>query len=237
MAVVQTGDQVDRGDDDRAVVDLFVRLAEAANAAGGQVISLVGNHEVMNVEQRFDYVSEGGFRGFVGVPGADARNPRIGAVPEASRARAAAFLPGGPYARVLAKRPVAVLMGSTVFVHGGLSPKHVRYGVDKINGEMSSWMQGETPRAPAIGLSEDAPTWLRRYSAAPDQDDCKVLDKTLGMIGAKRMVMGHTVQRGGITSACAEQAWRIDVGMSSSYGGSPQVLIIEGDKVSIARSP
>src|SRR5688572_25363601 len=45
LVVVQTGDQIDRGDDDRAILDLFERLAVDAKQAGGEVISLVGNHE------------------------------------------------------------------------------------------------------------------------------------------------------------------------------------------------
>jgi hypothetical protein len=42
----------------------------------------------------------------------------------------------------------------------------------------------------------------------------------LALIGAKRMVVGHTVQRGGISPACAEQAWRIDVGLPGYTGES-----------------
>jgi hypothetical protein len=231
LMVVQTGDQLDRGDGERAIVDLFDRLADEARAAGGAVLSLDGNHELMNVALDFRYVTEGGFKDFGGGTGAGSGDPRLAALPEPSKARAAAFSPGAPYAKKLAKRPIIAVVGDTVFVHGGVLPKHVRYGIDRMVREVQAWMNGDAPAAPSIVTSEDGPVWARRYSAAPDQGDCKVLRETLEMMQAKRMVVGHTVQRGGISAACGEQVWRIDVGMSKFYGGKPEVLEIAGDKV------
>lgn len=231
LVVVQTGDQLDRGDGERAILDLLDRLGEEAKQQGGAVIALNGNHEVMNVQLDFRYVTAGGFKDFAGVPGALTGDPLISSLPEAQRARAAAFLPGAPYAKRLAKRPVIALVGDTVFVHGGVLPKHLRYGVPRINREVSAWMEGTASSPPAIVVAEDGPIWSRRYSAAPNTEDCKVLAETLAMIPAKRMVMGHTPQPAGISSACGETAWRIDVGMSHHYGGKPAVLEIAGDKV------
>src|SRR6187551_1519251 len=48
LVVVQTGDQLDRGDDEPQILDLFQRLRTEAAAAGGAVHVLNGNHEVMN---------------------------------------------------------------------------------------------------------------------------------------------------------------------------------------------
>lgn len=229
--VVQTGDQLDRGDGERAILDLLERLAGEAKAAGGAVIALNGNHEVMNVALDFRYVTERGFQDWSGVAGANPGEPRLAQLPEPARARGAAFLPGGPYARKLAQRSTIAIVGDTVFVHGGVLPKHVKYGLARINREISAWMNGDAPSAPAIATSEDGPIWTRRYSAAPDSRDCAVLGEALAAIGAKRMVVGHTVQREGITSGCGEKVWRIDVGLSSTYGGTPAALEIRGDTV------
>jgi hypothetical protein len=38
------------------------------------------------------------------------------------------------------------------------------------------------------------------------------------------MVVGHTVQDHGITSACDGTLWRIDVGLAKHYGGPIEVL-------------
>jgi hypothetical protein len=231
MMVVQTGDQLDRGDGERAILDLFDRLADEAKASGGAVIALNGNHEVMNVDLDFRYVTEGGFKDFAGIPGTNQGDPRLASLPEPARARAAAFLPGAPYARKLAQRSTIAFIGDTVFVHGGVLPKHVKYGLARINREISAWMNGDAPSAPAIVKSEDGPIWTRRYSAAPDSGDCSVLREALAALGAKRMVVGHTVQREGITSGCDEKVWRIDVGLSRAYGGNPAALEISGDTV------
>jgi hypothetical protein len=195
------------------------------------MVVLDGNHEVMNVELDFRYVTEGGLSDFASIPGAGTADPRVAALPAPARGRGAAFLPGGPVARRLAKRGTVAVVGDTVFVHGGVLPKHVRYGLDRMNREVSAWMEGAAPAPPPIVTAEDGPIWTRRYSAAPGADDCQVLRETLEMIPAKRMVVGHTVQRGGISSACGDRVWRIDVGLAKIYGGKPEVLEIAGDKV------
>ncbi|MRG97005.1 metallophosphoesterase [Polyangium spumosum] len=236
LMIVQVGDEIDRGDEDRDILDLFERLADEAKRAGGAVIALNGNHEVMNVQLDLRYVTDDAFKDFVGVSGVATADRRLDRVAEPARARAAAFLPGGPYAKMLAKRDLIAVVGDTVFVHGGISPKHVRYGIDRMNREARAWMDGSAKDVPAIITAEDGPVWLRRYSAAPGPEDCRVLKETLALIPAKRMVVGHTVQRGGITSACDEQVWRIDVGMSKYYGGKPEVLEIKGAEVRPLRS-
>ena len=48
LVVVQTGDEIDRRDDDRAVLDEIQSLKTQATAAGGAVVALLGNHEIMN---------------------------------------------------------------------------------------------------------------------------------------------------------------------------------------------
>jgi hypothetical protein len=223
LMVVQTGDQLDRGDGERAILDLLDRLGDEARAEGGAVVVLDGNHEVMNVEFDFRFVTPGGYQDFAGIPGAITGDPRVLALPPEARARGAAFLPGGPMAKRLARRDIVAVVGDTVFVHGGVLPKHVRYGLDRMNREVSAWMDGRLAAPPAIVTAEDGPIWTRRYSAAPVEDDCQALREALALIPAKRMVVGHTVQQGGISAACAEQVWRVDVGLSRVYGGKPEV--------------
>lgn len=54
--LVQTGDVIDRGPDSEGCVELLRNLQLGAQAAGGQVIRLVGNHELMILEGNFAYV-------------------------------------------------------------------------------------------------------------------------------------------------------------------------------------
>ena len=64
--LVQVGDLIDRGPDDRRVLELIMRLEEEADRAGGRVISLLGNHEVMNLHGDLRYVSRESYAGFAG---------------------------------------------------------------------------------------------------------------------------------------------------------------------------
>lgn len=54
--LVQTGDVIDRGPDSEGCIDLLRNLQLGAEAEGGQVVRLVGNHELMILEGDFTYV-------------------------------------------------------------------------------------------------------------------------------------------------------------------------------------
>jgi hypothetical protein len=236
LSVVQTGDELDRGDHEREIVDLFTRLAAAAPERGGRVVALNGNHEIMNVQGDFRYVTPGGLTAFAGV---SPRSPLSQTARAPYAERAAAFLPGGAYALELAERDVIAIVGDSVFVHGGVLPVHVRYGIDRINREARQWMKEGGRVAPDAVAGQAAPIWVRDYSLDPMAAGvCDVLGEVLAALGAKRMVVGHTVQRGGISSACGDRVYRIDVGLSRYYGEGPiQVLEIADGQVRILSAP
>lgn len=222
LVVVQTGDQLDRGPDDREVLDLFDRLAGEAWDAGGAVYALTGNHETMNVELDLGYVHDDAFAAFDDIP-YDPEDPVIAAFGEAERGRAAAFRPGGPYAMMLAGRNVVMQVGRTAFVHGGLTPDHVAMGLEAINLETQAWMRGGSDEPAWLADSGGSPQWVRDYSDEPGEEECATLATVLDALDADQMVVGHTVQDT-INAACDGRVWRIDVGMSAYYGGSPAVL-------------
>ncbi len=226
--LVQTGDVLDRGDDERALLDGLARLQREAAAAGGRVVLLNGNHELMNVQGDFRYVTPGGFAAFADVPADDT----VKRLPARAQGRAAAFRPGGLYAKQLAERPIVAQVGDSVFVHGGVLPQHVSYGIERLNAEAAKWLKGEAPE-PAWVRSPDSPVWTRDYCQAPSASDCVLLARTLAALGAERLVVGHTVQPKGIRSDCAARVWCIDSGMAKHYGGPTQALSIEGDQVRV----
>jgi hypothetical protein len=234
LVVVQTGDQIDRGNQEQAILDLFVRLAEEATQAGGAVHVLNGNHELLNASLDLRYVTPEGFADFEdAVPSGEPDSLLLG-FEEAKRARVAAFRPGGVYARVLAARNTIVIIGPNVFVHGGVRPAHVDYGIERLNAEVRSWLAGEGPR-PEFVDSRNGPTWSRLYSSNPDTAACDTLARVLERLSARRMIVGHTVQEGGIVSLCDGKLWGIDVGLSAFYGGKPQALEIIGDSLRVLR--
>lgn len=236
LVLVQTGDILDRGDDEWEIWELFDRLAAEADAAGGAIYLLNGNHELMNAYQDFRYVTEGGFADFADTPPPFSPDSAFLALEPEHQGRAAAFLPGGPAALRLARQNVAQVVGNTLFVHGGILPQNVSLGLDSLNAQAREWLEGKRPQ-PDWVRGEDSPVWARLYSREPDAAACDTLCQVLEGLGLERMVVGHTVQEAGVTAFCGGRVWAIDVGMAEAYGGQPEVLEIRGNAVQSIRPP
>lgn len=203
LVIVQTGDVLDRGDDEKAIYELLFALREQARAAGGDVILLLGNHELMNAAGDFRYVTRG---------------------QDFGDTRAADLGPGGAYAKKLAALNVVAVVGDTLFAHGGVVGEWVTQ-LDEVNRTARCWLDGQGGPAtapPPVLVSDDSPVWTR--AAGLPEVDCASLRADLGKLGVARMVVGHTVQESGISSRCDDAIWRIDVGLGKAYGGPIEVL-------------
>jgi hypothetical protein len=210
LVIVQTGDILDRGDDESKIYALFEKLEADAVKAGGAIVLLDGNHELMNAARDFRYVTPGAMADF----GGD---------------RQKAFDPGGLWAKKIARSNIVAIVADTVFSHAGVLPEWVTQ-VDALNLSARCWLDGQAgsfQQPPPALTSDTSPLWNRDYGL-PDAVDCASLSDVLQKLGAKRMVVGHTVQPGGITSACDGKLWRIDVGLAAGYGGPIEVLEVVG---------
>ena len=230
LVLVQTGDILDRGDEEEAIFRLFEDLQEQAAAAGGAVHVLNGNHELMNAYLDYRYVTDGGWADFEDVTTVTAVDSFLATLEPHQRARAQALRPGGEFARLLADHNTFVIVGTTLFTHGGVLPEHVEWGLDGMNDEIRAWLRGESEQPEWI-RGDLSPIWNRLYSDAPDQEACATLVGVLDALDVDRLVVGHTVQDAGITAYCGGRVWCIDVGMAEHYGGRPEVLEIRGDAV------
>ena len=81
-----------------------------------------------------------------------------------------------------------------MFVHGGVLPAHIEYGLENINKETREWLLGERQegqRPPSFLTGSNAIVWARDYSAREQgKCNCERLQEVLGaMPGAKRMVV------------------------------------------------
>jgi hypothetical protein len=207
--LVQTGDTTDRGPDSKQVIELLIRLSDEAETSGGDVVALLGNHEVMNMTGDLRYVHPGDVAAF-GSP----------------EARRAAFAPTGSPGTWLRARDVAAKVGDTVFVHGGVSPSWALKGLDVINRTARSAIDAD-PRAAILGA--EGPLWLRDYLQAPESIACPMLADALEDLGAVRMVVGHTTQRTGrVAVRCDGALLGIDTGISAHYGGNLAAVQIDG---------
>ena len=265
--VVQVGDVLDRGDDEIAILILLQKLHKQAEAHGGAVYILNGNHEVLNVSGDFRYVTQGAFQesmrfgehlvnlfgsAFKEAFGGGEDDPRKKQV----KARVGLFSPGGPLAQQLAMNSTVLIVNDTVFAHGGLMPRHVEFGLERLNNAVADWMRGaeisseedRTALGMAIGSVKDSVVWNRTFGTEnfvtdSDRDRaCEVLGNTLDAITEKygpatRLVVGHTPQLGGCNGECDGRIWRIDVGMSFGVvGADPEVIEIDGETVRVLNS-
>jgi hypothetical protein len=234
LTVVQLGDLIGRSDDERAVLDMVFDVQRQAAKAGGALHALIGNHEVFAGRVDNQAVGPNPFPAWEGIRGLRLDHRALLHLPRHERARGAALMPGGPYALRIAEFPVAVTIGGTVFAHGGVTPRWAAYGIARINREVSQWLKGLAPEPEsAAGIDDgDAVMWTRQFSLDVDEEDCAVLERSLRILNARRMVVAHTVHEQ-ITPRCGERVWAIDVGMSRAYGGRVQVLEIVNDRVRV----
>lgn len=159
--LVQTGDFTDRGAKVRQVLDLLMTLEESARRGGGQVITLSGNHEVLNMIGDLRYVTPEIASAFADAKSESRREKAWEDYQRlvAARAKArttlpevltqtretwmAAHPPGwleyrealgprGRYGKWLRGKPIAVVLDGTLFMHAGISPDQPAT-VDEVN--------------------------------------------------------------------------------------------------------
>ena len=255
--LVQVGDILDRGDNELAIMRKFASLAKQARKEGGDVLVVHGNHEIMNVLGDFRYATKGAYAECARY--AEAKRQKLveklgeenapplpetpeDVNPETYRgvlARRDLFLPGGEMAMRMAKNPTVLQVGDTVFAHAGIDMRVVEYGFQALNDDVAAWMAGVKKTPPNMVLEEKGVVWTREYGGADagvtaEASACRRLGEALDAVGAKRLVVGHTPQQGGVSSGCGGRLWRSDVGVSRGiYGAKPQVIEIVNGRVRV----
>ncbi|WP_265570147.1 metallophosphoesterase [Sphingomicrobium nitratireducens] len=184
---VQLGDVTDRGPSSRKIIEHLRTLDTEAEAAGGDVVVLAGNHEAMNVIGDLRYVHPGEYAAFVTDDSKKLRDKTFaaneGAItaivhqqkPDASEDEVrdlwmaahplgklehrAAWAPGGDYGRWAAGLPTIAKIGNSLFVHGGISAEASERTIDQLNVAVSEAMT--TGEAESILTDPLGPLWYR----------------------------------------------------------------------------
>ncbi|MEP6993753.1 MAG: metallophosphoesterase [Acidobacteriota bacterium] len=161
--LVQVGDLIDRGPSMRGTLDFVMSLEQEAGKQGGRVVSILGNHEIMNITGDLRYVASANYAEFadagsekrragawiqvrrlrkerarkLGLPdppsGSKARQAWLQAHPVGFLEHQDAFGPDGKYGRWLRARPVYFVAQGTAFLHGGLSPATAGVSLEEID--------------------------------------------------------------------------------------------------------
>lgn len=193
--LVQTGDVPDRAPDTLKIIDDLMRLQKEAKAAGGRVVTLVGNHESMMMIGDLRYVDPGEYAAFVTKKSADLRKATFKAnqkaLLEAYRTRDpnlseaqveeawfkqtplgmlehnAAWRADGRIGRWVLKNPAVALIDGNLFVHGGLSPAYAALPIDEINRRVAAALAAADQAPTAIISDPNGPLWYRGFSMPP----------------------------------------------------------------------
>jgi Calcineurin-like phosphoesterase len=188
--LVQMGDIVDRGPDSLAIIADLRELARRAPRQGGQVIVLIGNHEAMNAIGDLRYVDPGEYAAFVDgvsperrervyeanravieqffaaaeppLDAAQAREAWMGDYPLGKVEHRLAWSQRGEIRAWVGQLPAVVLIGETLFVHGGLSAEYAVHSLAELNQIIQDGIRstGETQHSPVLD-DPLGPLWYR----------------------------------------------------------------------------
>jgi calcineurin-like phosphoesterase family protein len=159
---VQVGDLLDRGPKPREVMDLMMALEKEAVQAGGRVVSLLGNHEVMNIMGDLRYVAPANYASFANgnsekrqkaaydeyVKWRGSHASLLAELPQPMELtetewmarhpagfieQREAFGPRGEYGRWLRGHDAVAEIDGTIFLHGGIHPDLAKTKLGAIN--------------------------------------------------------------------------------------------------------
>jgi hypothetical protein len=255
---VQLGDVVDRGPKSRDIILHLQRLQKEASHAGGQVITLIGNHEAMNMTGDLRYVPPAEFQNYVTRNSEAARervfqankskleaeyrlsNPQITDAeikakfqekyPLGYVEQRLAWAPNGEIGRWVLGNPVVAIVGDSLFVHGGISTKYDTDTVAQINDLAHAALSTPATDDDAIIEDQVGPLWYRGF-AEENETTVKDIADILKAFSVKRMVIAHTPHLSGIQVLDQGRVIDIDTGITASYGGTHSFLSIEGASI------
>jgi hypothetical protein len=224
--ILQLGDQIDslnRMTDenwevlkDYEMIYFTEQLNMIARSKGGYCISIIGNHELMNIIGDFSYVSEN----------------------SSSDLRKNLFKPKGSLALILAKRPLIFKIGDLLFCHAKLDIHHVnllkKYNKDLmyINTIWKNYLENEKINIEDkeiidnIIIGSNGILWNRNNNI---KNETAELFKELNIT---YMFLGHTSYDKILIKD--NQIWYCDTGISRAFGKKEyQYLDIEKFNISI----
>lgn len=213
--VIQMGDLIDRGKDDKKVLEFAMTLEEISKNHGGKYIQLLGNHEIMNLENDFRYAIDGNYN-----------NDTIGF--GTLKERIENMKPESKIGQWLREKSLIYKWkNDTIFVHGGISNIDLaNIDIDTINDTYKYILKTPNHKSKVKPIIESV-LWDRNLSLGNHENSCTILDVVLKKFNVKRMVVGHTItstagfKPGEIGEKCGGKIVLTDVGMSNYYKSIP----------------
>lgn len=208
--LVFLGDAFDRGDMVTELLWHLFSLEKQALKAGGMVHFLLGNHEVMVLNQDLRFINEK-YKKVEVISGSNyfdlySENSILG--------------------KWLRSKPVMITINDIIFVHGGISSELVNRNLklrqinqifyDKIVGKDIETIQANEELSFLDG--EDGPLWYRGYFKDTTFSESRT-DSILEFYGKEHIVVGHTTHRA-IESLFNNKIIGIDAGIMYKQPGA-----------------
>ncbi|MCF7858825.1 MAG: metallophosphoesterase [Candidatus Cloacimonetes bacterium] len=182
------GDVFDRGDKVTECLWLIHKLEMQANDWSGKVHYLLGNHEIMVLQNELQYVNEKYKKT------AELMNMSLGEI----------YSPNSEFGRWLRTKHTIIKLNDVLFVHAGIHPKlsYYNYNYQAVNNSIRNNIDSTKDKIKYNELlnflfGNDGPLWYRGYfmdtktSHQIKQDELLHL---LGEMGVNKIVVGHTIQ-------------------------------------------
>jgi hypothetical protein len=208
-----TGDVFDRGDKVTEVLWHLFGLEKQAEDSGGKVHLLLGNHELLVIDNELSYI-----------------NNKYRKVEELSGiGYNELFSTSTVLGAWLRSKPVIVTINDILFVHAGLSPEMVQRKMDmkKVNRLFGDGLMGRPLDSISSYIdlpflfTDFGPVWYRGYFSGTDFGESK-LDSILDFYDKSHIVVGHTVIPC-ITSVYNSKLIGVDTGIM--YSKNPEMLL------------
>ena len=236
---------------DILILNMFTELDEQAQKHGGRVISLLGNHELMNAQGIHKFVSKENFTYEQKIHRNDIMLPTTNPTME----------------HIGCSRVASVIVNDNLFVHAGIidkigdnlnlfsaTPEKSRHNLENINQNIQLWLLGQIalPKVNDIinpgtidNKKTDSIFWTRILGTLPansSQKECmNHIGKVVKFLKIDNIIIGHTPQsfQFGLNSnnACASDnneksvnIWRIDNGSAQGFNIYDKIFIYKREK-------
>ncbi len=272
---IQTGDVPDRGPDSLKIIKHLRKLQKQAPRKGGRVVTLVGNHEAMNMTGDLRYVHPGEYDAFANrdskrvrervydanrdnielfylerdaeLTSEDIKTQWLEDTPLGKLEHQAAWRPDGDVGEWVAANPAVVIIGDSLFVHGGVSEKYISFSLNEINDAVAKALTERSTDPDSIINDAAGPLWYRGLVIRTESNTTRASDMgmsdtqtpvqlsiageielVLNTFGVARIVVGHTPLLTGIAAHHNGRLIQIDTGIAAYYDGTKSFLEIKG---------
>lgn len=214
--LVLTGDFFDRGSLVTEVLWLIYSLEDKAEAAGGHVHFILGNHEIMNLSNDLRYVHPKYMKN------AMLMNTNYLEL----------YSENSELGKWLRTKNITEKIGDVLFMHAGISDlvNYMQLSLNRMN-KLARPFYGDTTyeyNDPIVDVlySEYGPFWYRGYYVGQKKSSVNQLDSTLSYYNVKHIATGHTVIAETISVLYDGKLFNTDV--SHSKGNSEALYIDDG---------